>query len=85
MWHLPDGPEQQARDQFMFGKPPEGGPVWDGKNIDDPPEGPFNPLTFPYMEGYDVIDYVSVWLPYSIVGDVVVLMLLSFCVDDKTS
>jgi hypothetical protein len=28
--------------------------------IDEPPEGMFNPLSFPYLEGFDVFDYVSV-------------------------
>jgi len=32
---------------------------WDGKMIDEPPEGMSNPLTFPYVEGFDVFDYVS--------------------------
>jgi hypothetical protein len=32
--------------------------IWDGKMIDEPPEGMFNPLTFPYVEGFDVFDYV---------------------------
>jgi hypothetical protein len=36
--------------------------VWDGKMIDEPPEGMFNPLTFPYVEGFDVFDYVSLWV-----------------------
>jgi hypothetical protein len=30
--------------------------------IDEPPEGMFNPLTFPYVEGFDVFDYVSLWV-----------------------
>jgi hypothetical protein len=36
--------------------------VWDGKMIDEPLEGMFNPLTFPYVEGFDVFDYVSLWV-----------------------
>lgn len=61
MWHLPDGPLQERRDQFL-----ERGPLatakkseWDGKHIDEPPEGQYNPLAFPYMSGFDVMDYVS--------------------------
>lgn len=59
LFHLPDGPQQEKRDGFL-GK---GGVVtaeeWDGKHIDDPPEGQFNPLMYPYMMGYDVMDHVS--------------------------
>jgi len=36
--------------------------VWDGKMIDEPPEGMFNPLTFPCVEGFDIFDYVSLWV-----------------------
>jgi hypothetical protein len=59
MWHLPDGPQQQQRDQFLGSKPLGAASQWDGKNVDDPPEGKFNPLTFPYMSGFDVVDHVS--------------------------
>jgi hypothetical protein len=30
--------------------------------IDEPPEGMFNPLTFPYVDGFDVFNYVSLWV-----------------------
>ena len=56
---MPDGPQQQQRDQFLGSKPLGAASQWDGKNVDDPPEGKFNPLTFPYMSGFDVIDHVS--------------------------
>lgn len=59
MWHLPDGPEQEWRDQFLGSKPLGSATGWDGKNIDDPPEGKFNPLTFAYLSGYDIMEYVS--------------------------
>jgi hypothetical protein len=32
---------------------------WDGKHIDDPPEGLFNPLSSHYSSGFDVFNYVS--------------------------
>jgi hypothetical protein len=32
------------------------------KMIDEPSEGMFNPLTFPYVEGFDVFRYVSLWV-----------------------
>jgi salicylate hydroxylase len=59
MWHYPDGELQQKRDEFLSRGPLGISKAWDGKPIDDPPEGPFNPLTFPYMQGYDITDYVS--------------------------
>jgi hypothetical protein len=59
MWHLPDGEQQEQRDQFLGGRTLATAKEWDGKHIDNPPEGQFNPLAFAYMSGYDVIDYVS--------------------------
>jgi hypothetical protein len=38
---------------------------WDGKHIDSPPDGQFNPLAFSYMSGYDIIDHVSHVLSHS--------------------
>ena len=61
MWHLPDGEEQQQRDKYLARGPLgiPGAKEWDGKNIDDPPQGRFNPLAYAYMSGFDVMDYVS--------------------------
>ena len=62
IWHLPDGEQQQERDK-RIGSKPVGIPdmkVWDGKNVDDPPEGnPYHPLALAYTNGYDIFDYVS--------------------------
>jgi salicylate hydroxylase len=59
-FHLPDGPEQEQRDAFLGKEPLFSASSWDGKHIDDPPEGVFNRLTFVYMSGYDIMDYVSI-------------------------
>ena len=62
--HLPDGEEQQKRDEMMK-KTPMGVPdlsMWDGKNVDEPPEGGiFHPLMNTWLNGYDVLDYVSLF------------------------
>jgi len=59
-WHMPDGPDQQQRDERVGARPSgltnEG---WDGTHVDDPPSSLFGPLTFPYLDGHNVFDYVS--------------------------
>jgi salicylate hydroxylase len=59
IWHLPDGEQQRQRDKYLATMSSSVTSKWDGKNIDDPPEGNFNPLIQPYMQGFDIIDYVS--------------------------
>lgn len=56
---MPDGEKQERRDQFLGSRILATAKEWDGKHIDNPPEGQFNPLAFAYMSGYDVIDHVS--------------------------
>ncbi|KAG9233667.1 hypothetical protein BJ875DRAFT_402682 [Amylocarpus encephaloides] len=59
-WYMGDGTEQRARDQrikdtsFFF--PPQN---WDGKHIDNPPEGEGHLLGSVYDQGFNVIDHVS--------------------------
>lgn len=64
LWHLPDGPEQQQRDRFLGSKPLGivAKDVWDGENVDEPPVGQWNPLAAAYIQGFDIIGYVS-WVP----------------------
>lgn len=61
MYHLPNGPEQQARDGKMKRQVQSYEPdrkVWNGEHIDEPPDIN-SPLHDPYLMGHDVIDYVS--------------------------
>jgi salicylate hydroxylase len=59
--HLPDGEKQKERDQRLRnlgGGLPEV-KSWNGKNVDDPPSEPFGPKTNAYINGFDILDYVS--------------------------
>lgn len=60
IYHLPDGPQQEQRDQFLGRVPLASATEWDGKHIDGPPEGQFKPLEFAYMSGFDIMDHVSI-------------------------
>lgn len=60
MSFLKDGLLQQKRDAFLkrikILTPKE----WDGKHVDEPPEGDYHhPLAIPYQQGYNVFDHVS--------------------------
>lgn len=65
VWHLPDGEQQQQRDKYLATMSSSVTSEWDGKNVDDPPEGSFNPLIQPYMQGFDIINYVSTPCTYN--------------------
>lgn len=59
--HLPDGEKQKERDERLRNL---GGIIpnmksWDGKNVDDPPSEPFGPKISAYINGFDILDYVS--------------------------
>lgn len=58
-WQLPDGPEQEARDEVYRKTPYFGTTGWDGTHIDELPGLPPDPLFFPYMLAHDVVDFVS--------------------------
>lgn len=58
-WQLPDGPEQETRDEIYRKTPYFGTTGWDGKHIDKLPGLPPDPLFFPYMLAHDVVDFVS--------------------------
>jgi salicylate hydroxylase len=61
-WHLPDGKEQEERDQrlaAMTGGLAPDMSSWDGKNVDDPPKEDFGPMVIAYLAGYNIFDYVS--------------------------
>jgi hypothetical protein len=57
IWHLPDGPAQQQRDVFIKNNSIWTRKGWDGKHVDEPPEGECNPLKEAYRQGFDVFDY----------------------------
>lgn len=59
MFHLPDGPEQEARDKMFASNPSMVGPSWDGKHIDDPPTPQRRDLAMPYIVGFKVEEFVS--------------------------
>ncbi|KAK0645189.1 FAD-dependent monooxygenase OpS4 [Lasiodiplodia hormozganensis] len=61
MFHLPDGPKQQERDEKMRLQVRSYEPdmnVWNGEHIDEPPEID-SPLHDPYLMGHDVIQYAK--------------------------
>lgn len=57
MFHLPDGPQQQGRDEMFKKNPMMGAPAWDGKHIDNPPDETQRHLGMPYVVGHQVIDF----------------------------
>jgi len=62
MWHLPNGEEQQKRDQHWATmgsiKKPDGY-VWDGTPVDDPPKG-YTDRTVPaYFRGHKVVEFTN--------------------------
>ncbi|KAK5046530.1 hypothetical protein LTR84_008333 [Exophiala bonariae] len=59
MFHLPDGPAQQARDEMFKKNPMMGAPAWDGKHIDEPPSAKQRHLGMPYVVGHEAIDYTN--------------------------
>lgn len=59
IWQLPDGEDQQKRDEMYRQTPYSTTSNWDGKHVDDLPGIPPDPLFFPYMLAHDVIGFVS--------------------------
>ena len=59
LWQLPGRPEQKARDTRIRKMPIFGTSSWDGKYVDEVPGLPLDPLFFPYVMAYDVIDFIS--------------------------
>lgn len=59
MWQLPDGEAQCQRDANVRKSPMFGSLTWDGKHVDEVPGLPPDPLVFPYIMAYDVVDFVS--------------------------
>lgn len=61
MFHLPDGPTQQARDEMFCKNPMMIPPTWDGKHIDNPADESRRDLGLAYVAGHRVIDFVSLF------------------------
>jgi salicylate hydroxylase len=59
VYQLPDGEDQQKRDESFRTTPFFSSSDWDGKHVDDVPGMPPDPLFFPYVLAHDVIDFVS--------------------------
>ena len=59
MFHLPDGPAQQARDEMFCKNPMMTLPTWNGKYIDNSPDETRRDLGWAYVAGHRVIDFVS--------------------------
>ena len=61
--HIPDGPEQRERDEWMKKVLPKPPPAWDGKMIDEPPWGKPE-MRRAYLAGYNTKDHVSILVRY---------------------
>jgi salicylate hydroxylase len=59
-WQLPDGEEQQRRDEKVKTSGFYASPPWDGKQVDEVPDSIQHPLFNIWLMTHDTIDYVSI-------------------------
>ena len=60
MFHLPDGPAQQGRDEMFRQSPTMVPPTWDDRHMDNPPDETWKDLSLASVVKHRIVHFVSI-------------------------